>query len=170
MSSHAHIGSKGAEKQLSWVYVGGGGIRPNTATSRRWAQLSCAFASTTLSIVSGQFRIIKKKSWNIPRQFSRRVCVCQSCSLSLSVSLCGNKQIISQINNITTNCTLDDSGLTAVAEQVFFRLSEGVSQEKNKKIISFFLLSVWHENYWANETDYYRISDSDSLLKLVSSQ
>ena len=29
---------------------GGGGMRPNTATSRSTAQLSCAFASTTLSI------------------------------------------------------------------------------------------------------------------------
>ena len=39
----------GAEKQLCWVYVvvGGGGIKPNTATSRSFA---FAFASTTLSI------------------------------------------------------------------------------------------------------------------------
>ena len=32
--------------------VGGGGMRPNTATSRSTAQLSCAFASTTLSITA----------------------------------------------------------------------------------------------------------------------
>ena len=47
MSSHAQIGPQGAEKQLSWVYVGGGGMLPKLVTSRSFA---FAFASTTLSI------------------------------------------------------------------------------------------------------------------------